>query len=143
MTTVYHDNRPGDFTGWTVERTIRHKGGDLYEAEKREITPSSPEGRIVMGAPAEFTLRGGVVRWVSNGSILMADVVRDFAIDQVPGFVKSVHEAAYAAHCDEFMRAYASSQPSRPSDEELYEMRANHPPGTVLVDVISGRRTQL
>lgn len=141
MTVIFHASRPGDFPEWTVEVTIRHKGGDLYEVEKREKTPADPEGRVVMGEPSEFTVIGGVARWVSSGNILMMSTVQDFDIDKVPSFVKSVHEAAYAADTAAFIKAYREAQPARASDEELYEMRANHAPGTVLVDVVSGRRT--
>lgn len=143
MTVVFHDKKPGHVPTWTIERTIRHIEGNLYETEVKEITPAFPEGRIKCGAAQRFTLSGGVACWASNDRILMPDVVREHGIDQLPNFVKGVHEAAYGAHLTHALEEYRKVQEKNPpSEEERHEMRAAFGPGRTVVNILTGRRTR-
>lgn len=121
------------------ELSIHQLGDNLFEVRVTEHCPVRPPW---VREPSAFTLIDGVARWVSNGSILMMDVVRDNRIDRVPGFVESLHVSAYGDHLSSFLKAYRSMDPGM-SDEELSEARAAHGPGVVLVNVVTGRRTQL
>ena len=140
MSVIVHDERPGHVPTWTIVRTIRHLGGDRYEATMLEKTPANPDGRIVGGEPSVFTLREGVARWESTNRILMEDVVRDYGVDKVPGFVKDAHMAAYNVELDALLASYRKADP-KPSVEIMAEARANG--ARTLVNVLTGRRTRL
>jgi hypothetical protein len=85
-----------------------------------------------------------VMRWRSNESVPPNDCLQaamDMGLITLPQFTKSVEVSTEEMR--QAIRAYVANQPAQPSDEELYEMRAAFGPGEVVVDVISGRRTQL
>lgn len=83
----------------------------------------------------------GVVRWDSNGSVPPLDILEDWAELGLP-FDLEASKAADAVEWEEFATRYRANQQA-PSDEEMFEMRAAFGPGAVVVDCISGRKTQL
>jgi hypothetical protein len=86
----------------------------------------------------------GVMRWRSNESVPPAECLRaalDMDLITLPQFTKSIDMGIEETR--QVIQAYIARQPAQPSDEELAEMRAAFGPGEVVVDVISGRRTQL
>lgn len=84
------------------------------------------------------TLRDGIIRWNSNGSVPPADCVRLAAYIGLPvdeAACAAVRGAELAAFLAEYRRTRAA-----PSAEERAEARAEHGPGVELVAVLSGRR---
>jgi hypothetical protein len=85
----------------------------------------------------------GVVRWMSNGAVPPEDILESWASLGLPfDIVQS--KAARKRDLAFILADYRKAQKGRkPSAEEMFEMRANFEPGTVVVDVITGRRTRL
>lgn len=85
----------------------------------------------------------GIVRWKSNNGIPPKDVLDLWAYKELPfNLLKSseVREAEQQA----FLAEYRKNQAGKPVDpEQLAEMRAAFGPGEVVIDVFTGRRTQL
>ena len=129
--------RPGHHPGWLTVNTIYRIDATTFTVNREDITPreSNP---VPIGH--DFTLVGGVLRWVSNGQIIPRDIVRDFDLHHTPGFDRDAHDRAYGAHLDAFLAEYRANQPASHSDEERVEARAAHDPGVTLVDVVTGRR---
>lgn len=89
----------------------------------------------------EVVFDGRVYRWASNGRVPPADAIRDYKIDQLPGFDKAAHDAERDAEITEALEAYRSYRENQGySDEEMYEMSAAFGPGVMVVDVITGKR---
>lgn len=80
----------------------------------------------------------GVIRWRTNNRIISPALYRDDAYAVCP----PAQEAAYNAELDAFLTAYRKADP-KPDGEQLSEMRANFPPGSTVVNIITGRRTRL
>jgi hypothetical protein len=87
----------------------------------------------------------GVVRWNSNNSVPFDDMLEDWASRLgITSFNMEASRAAREKDNAKFFAEYRKAQRGRkPSAEEMFEMRANFEPGTVVVDVITGRRTRL
>lgn len=86
----------------------------------------------------------GVVRWSSNDQVPPRDLLSDwFEAGCISKGTLRASMEARDADLTAFVAEYKRCQPSRPSDEEMYELRANFEPGTEVVDVISGRRIRL
>ena len=86
----------------------------------------------------------GIMRWRSNESVPPADCLMaalDMGLITLPQHNHSVEVGK--AETRKVIEAYRAAQPAQPSDEELYEMRAAFGRGEVVVNVITGRRTQL
>lgn len=85
-----------------------------------------------------YTTDGLVWRWTSNDAVVPLDAAADYGIpvDQ------AAQRVARDAEIQAFVAAYRANPP-QPSAEQLAEMRAAFGPGAVVVDVISGQRTQL
>jgi hypothetical protein len=87
-----------------------------------------------------YTDDGLVWRWVSNNSVCPLDAAQQYGIP--------VNEAAQIETRDRENRAFLEEYRQRmakhvPSDEEMYEMRAAFGPGAKVVNVVTGRITQL
>lgn len=86
----------------------------------------------------------GIMRWRSNESVPPAECLAaalDMGLITLPQHNRSTEVGQ--AETRAVIEAYRANQPAQPSDEELYEMRAAFGPGEVVVDVITGRKTQL
>lgn len=94
----------------------------------------------------EVYFDGSVYRWASNGRI--PPTTKDeleYGFDKLPGYdvatQTDVRDRETAAFFAQYREAQRKAGP--PSGEHLAEMRNAFGPGAVVVDVISGRRTQL
>jgi hypothetical protein len=86
----------------------------------------------------------GVGRWTTNGQAIPDDCAALYAaFDMAPGLDVAATEAARLAELRVFLAAYRANQPATASAEEIADMRAAFGPGEVVVDVITGRETQL
>jgi hypothetical protein len=86
----------------------------------------------------------GVGRWVTNNSVIPDDAASLIvAFGLAPGLNVEATRAARVTDTREAIERYRASQPAEASAEEIAEMRAAFGPGQVIVDVITGRRTQL
>jgi hypothetical protein len=103
----------------------------------------SDANHLILSA-SDITVIDGVARWNGSGRALFDDSV---ALLQALGLHEDIDPAATeAARKDETARALdaiRSAPPAEPSAEELAEMRAAFGPGEKVVNVITGRRTQL
>jgi hypothetical protein len=81
---------------------------------------------------------GGELVWVSNDRPVPLDAFRD-AFMSPPANQATAIDKSNAA----FFKKYRESQSDKMSEEDLFEARANHAPGTVLVNVVTGRETVL
>ena len=87
---------------------------------------------------------GDVVRWNSNDRVPFDDMLFDFVtIGAISEDARAYSNTVREAETGAFIEEYRRKQPAKPSEEQLHEMRANHEPGAVIVDIISGRKTQL
>lgn len=84
----------------------------------------------------------GAVSWKSNGAYIMDDMAE---MMEKAGckFSREATAAARSKQDSEYIAQYKAQQSSKPSAEELYEMRAAFGAGTTVVDVISGKAVQL
>lgn len=85
----------------------------------------------------------GVVRWKSNGSVPPQEILEFW---QHVRFRFNMAKSVAARNKDEkeFLARYAQAQRNQPPSAELmHELRANHPPGTVIQDVVTGRKIRL
>jgi hypothetical protein len=88
--------------------------------------------------------RDGVARWSGVNRVIPADIIKEFFIDQVPTFNKEATDKARAKETAAAVAAYRVAMAGhKPSDEEMYEMRAAFGRGTRVVNIITGRQTQL
>jgi len=107
----------------------------------------SPEGWVFEEdkARAKFgdaAVMGGVVRWNSNGSVPPADCLGDWHdLGLIGDEELEMSTAAREADTAKLLESYRKRNANRKlSAEERFELRANHGPGTTLVNVITGRR---
>ena len=93
----------------------------------------------VTSSEAYTTDGGRTWRWVSNNSFIMLDICREYGIpcDTV------AQKAARNAEIDAFLTEYRAQQADEVNDEQYAEMQAAFGSGEVVVNVITGRRTQL
>ena len=84
----------------------------------------------------------GAIKWESNGRYLMDDVMANIIANGFADFSKEATAAKREAQNVAFFAEYRKAQRA-PSQEEVSEMRNAFGAGTVVVDVISGRRIVL
>ena len=92
------------------------------------------------GVDMDWTLKGNVVRWDSNGRVPFDDVLAKL---EAAGHITKLQrllsadarEMEVAAFLSEYRAAYKG-----PSDEERAEARAAHGAGVSLTNVITGHR---
>lgn len=106
---------------------------------------SDAEHIVQVIAAAELEVSAtGIARWASNSRPLFADTV---ALIVALGFGEGIDPAATARAQEKdtaaFLAQYRATHPAEPDAEQLHEMRAAFGPGATVVDVISGRTTQL
>lgn len=86
----------------------------------------------------------GVPRWVTNNVVPPADSIKELFIDQVPGYNPELTLRRRDEDTTASINAYRKRMENHvPSEEEMFEMRANFKPGSVVVNVVTGKRTQL
>lgn len=87
------------------------------------------------------TYTDGIMRWTSNGRVPPKETV---ALAAHCGYSVDVAKctAVRDTELGAFLKAYRAQDPQM-SAENLAEARANHPPGTEMVNVITGRVTRL
>lgn len=85
----------------------------------------------------------GVIRWKSNGRVPPQDIL-EFWRHVKLRFNMAKSQAARAKDDKAFLQQYRESQRQRQrTPEELSEMRNAFGEGTVVVDVLTGRKTRL
>lgn len=88
--------------------------------------------------PSEAYIENGVVRWKSNDRVPFDDML-EANPDVVSPEVRAKSAAARKADNDAFFAEYRKNPPV-PSPEDMAEMRNAFGPGTVVMNVITGRR---
>lgn len=86
--------------------------------------------------PARSYEKDGVLHWVSNDAVVPLDVFEDAYVEP-PAGQRAARDAEVDAFCAEYRRQRANH---RPSEEEMFEMRAAFGPGQEVVDVITGQK---
>jgi hypothetical protein len=116
--------------GWTVHKACTH--------DIEHLAGYVTDGTLAID-PAT-----GVARWTTNGQAIPEDCAAMFAAFALaPGLDTAATAAAHDAETTAFLARYRASQPAQASAEEIADMRAAFGPGQVVVDVITGRTTQL
>lgn len=106
-----------------------------HDAERRVRDVET--GQLVVGPD-------GIGRWASNGHAIPGDCAVLFAaLGLAPTLDLAATAAANDAEAADAIERYRAAQPAQPSDEERAEMLAAFGPGATVVDVITGRATQL
>ena len=82
-----------------------------------------------------YTDDGKVWRWVSNDSVIMLDVIRDYAI---PADLAAQQEA-YDKYVSDFLAKCRKPGKRRVSEEERSEARAAFGKGKRVVNVVTGQ----
>lgn len=86
----------------------------------------------------------GVVTWNSNGNVPPEDILEFWEYVGITGFNREASDAERERQTNEFLTAYRKQQENhKPSQEELYEMRAAFGEGTTVVNVITGKEIKL
>lgn len=86
----------------------------------------------------DFTIRAGVMRWTSNGSIVPEECAEAAAYIGLP-VDTAKHATARDADTRRFLAEYRRNY-TGPSREERMEARAAFGPGVELVNAITGKR---
>jgi len=116
--------------------------GTHFEVAMKTEIPTHPQNNHTTSH--DYTMVNGVPRWTTNDRVPPTDAVKDYFIDRTPGFDKLATDAARDAENSAFLADYRKRMENYvPSDEEMFEMRAAFGRGTEVVNVITGRRTQL
>ena len=79
----------------------------------------------------------GVIRWNSNKAIVPTFVYKDAYC-----YCPRVQWEVYDKDSQAFLAEYRKADPL-PDAEQLSEMAANFPPGSTVVNIVTGRRTRL
>ena len=116
--------------------------GDLEQFSIGE--PALFVNAVLANGGSDFYVDGSnVARWKSNKHVPPKEVLSEFReaglidsqIEATSDVARDVDTAAFVA---EYRKVYKG-----PSAEEISEMRANFAPGSVVVNVLTGHRTQL
>ena len=108
-----------------------------------EIPPDAPAWRVREAGRLREWLRDdteetdGILRWKSNGRVVPATAYRDAYCTPPEGSAQVEQSEASA-----FLEAYRSMQ-QQYDEEQLAEMRSAFGAGSVVVNVITGKRTTL
>ena len=95
-------------------------------------SPSGSDWEYYLGPQGEF-------RWKSNDAVLSLSTCKELKLE-----APACQSAEYDKHLDKVLTEYRASQENHvPSEEELFEMRAAHGPGAVVVNVITGKKIKL
>jgi hypothetical protein len=106
-----------------------------YDAERRVADVAT--GQLVIGAD-------GIGRWSTNSHAIPDDCAAEFAaLELAPALDLAATRAANDAEAAQAIAAYRAAQPAEPSAEQRADMLAAFGPGATVVDVITGRTTQL
>lgn len=122
-----------------MKRTTRHNW------ERFEVIEGTERVRWIFDAEkarAEFEkteVVDGVLRWKSSGNIPPRSCLEDF-LEVGCEFDLERTLAADAAHLAELVQ---KMRDRKPSEEELFEMRAEFGRGATVVNVLTGRRIRL
>ena len=89
----------------------------------------------------EVRMENGVYVWTTNGRVPPADAIVEYGIDKLPGFDKALHDKVRDEQTSSFLADYRERMKNyKPSEEELFEMRAAFGPGATVVNVITGQK---
>jgi hypothetical protein len=118
-----------EVAGRTVHKTCA--------SEIEHLARNAADGTLAVGPD-------GIGRWTTNNSVIPGDCAALFAaFDLAPGLDLAATAAARDTETAAFLAAYRASQPATASPEEIADMRAAFGPGETVVDIITGRTTQL
>jgi len=95
-------------------------------------SPSGQDWEYYVGAKGEF-------RWRSNDAVISLSTCKELKITP-PACQESVYEEELQKSLSEYRKAMENHVYT---EEELFEMRAAHGPGTVVVNVITGKKIKL
>jgi len=88
-----------------------------------------------------YTDSEGVIRWKSNDRVPFDDLLENAGVDTD---TRQRCRVARDADTEKTLSEYREAMKNHvPSDEEMYEMRAAFGPGAKVVNVITGKVTQL
>ena len=122
------------------KRTTRSSSNTRYVKGVGHVT--CPVKAQAMWDRGDHTVdAAGVVRWTNSNNVPPLDILEDWAELDLPFSLEATVEAR-AADTADFLARYRANPPKIDA-EQLAEMRAAFGPGTVVVDFISGRKTQL
>jgi len=86
-----------------------------------------------------YTDKDGIYRWIESDNIIPPDVFEEASIIVTPE-----HQAAYDKETAEFLADYRERMKNwKPSEEDLFEMRAAFGEGEEVVNVITGKKIKL
>lgn len=120
---------------WPLTKVAGHTVHKTCARDLESLIRHATDGSLV--------IEDGVGRWTTN-RVVPADVADQLAaFGLAPGLDLAATKAARDAETAAFLQQYRDRQPAQASAEEVAEMRAAFGPGAEVVDVISGRRTQL
>ena len=93
--------------------------------------------------PMEYMIKDGIVRWTSNGRVPFADVLETLFKNLCITAIEMIESnKARELETMAIIESYREMQKNAPvsNEEHMSELRANFEPGTVVVDVITGRK---
>lgn len=127
--------------GWITTIAIEQVDANAFTVTKTTEYPQA--GRTDRSA-STVLLHDGVLTWKKNGSVLMADVIADEHLENVPGYDAVKHGAARETQTSAVIASYRAARAKQGySALELAEMRAAFGPGETIVDVITGEKVTL
>lgn len=122
---------------WPLAEVAGRKVHKCCVSDAEHAVRAAADGTLVVGAD-------GVGRWSTNGRVIFDDMAALFiALGLGEGLDLAATREAHDTETRQFIEQYRASQPAEASPEELAEMRAAFGPGETVIDVISGRVTQL
>lgn len=114
----------------------------FYYAERTTEIPSHPHNN--REEKHTFAMDKGVFYWPGNGRVIPADFIKEWFLFEIPGYDKAETDRIRSEQIGRELAEYRQRMENQvPTDEELYEMRAAFGPGTTVVNVITGKKTQL
>lgn len=130
ITVTIATDRPVSFTG-------------AYHWTRTTEIPSHPQNNRT--ELSTFVIdKNGVPRWPKVNRVIPADIIKEYFIDQLSYFNKENSDRARDRETRAAVAAYKLAMAGhQPSDEELFEMRAAFGRGSKVVNIITGRQTQL
>ena len=122
---------------WPLTEVADHPVHKCCAHEIEDLARAAADGILAVGPD-------GIGRWTTNGHAIPDDCAAMFAaFGLAPGLDVAATVAANEAETREAIERYRTSQPARPSAEEVAEMRAAFGSGAEVVNVITGRVTKL
>jgi hypothetical protein len=122
---------------WPLTEVAGHPVHKCCASEIGHLERNAAEGILAIGPD-------GIGRWTTNGTAIPDDCAALFAAFGIaPGLDTAATAAAHLAETRAAIARYVAAQPAQASAEEIADMRAAFGSGELVVDVLSGRETQL